>query len=220
LTRSPGRFAINPKEQYPIMNPTSSEQTGASKTKTFPSSERREAVKNEYFNGRVSPKPAANRWHNLIASNFPIAVASRIHGNKCEIYTGGMRVRIGNDSLCYPDVVVVSGEPKFTNENFDVLQNPTVVVEVFSNLTNSSVRTQKLEGYLAISSVKECLLVNEDEMRIEHYTRQNAKQWIYRIYNEREDVISLDGVNCKLSLSEVYAQVKLRPSELTSGAVN
>jgi hypothetical protein len=35
-------------------------------------------------------------------------------------------------------------------------------------------------------------------MRIEHYARQNAKQWIYRIYNERDDVISLESINCKL----------------------
>ena len=53
-----------------------------------------------------------------------------------------------------------------------------------------------------------------------HYAWQNAKQWIYRIYNEREDVISLDSINCKLSLSEIYAQVNLRESELNFKAAN
>ena len=57
-------------------------------------------------------------------------------------------------------------------------------------------------------------------MRVEHYAKQNAKQWVYRIYNEREDVISLDSLNCKLSLGELYAQVKLRQTEITSKAVN
>ena len=78
----------------------------------------------------------------------------------------------------------------------------------------------KLEGFLAVPKIKECLLVNEDEMRVEHYARQNAKQWIYRIYNEREDVITLESINCKLSLAEVYAQIKLKESELSSKAVN
>ena len=73
---------------------------------------------------------------------------------------------------------------------------------------------------LAIPKIKDCLLVNENEMRVEHYARQNAKQWIYRIYNEREDVITLESINCKLSLAEVYAQVKLKESELSSKAVN
>ena len=79
-------------------------------------------------------------------------------------------------------------------------------------------RSQKLEGFLAIPKIKECLLVNESEMRIEHYARQNAKQWIYRIYDEREDVITLESINCKLSLTEVYAQVKLKDAGLTSKA--
>ena len=57
-------------------------------------------------------------------------------------------------------------------------------------------------------------------MRVEHYAWQNAKQWIYRIYNEREDVIALDSINCKLSLSEIYAQVNLRESELNFKAAN
>ena len=57
-------------------------------------------------------------------------------------------------------------------------------------------------------------------MRIEHYARQNPKQWVYRIYNERDDVISLDSIQCKVSLSDIYAQIKFRESELSSRAVN
>ena len=183
-------------------------------------SERHSATKNEYMNGRVLARSGSNRWHNLIVSNAAIAIGSRMHGHKCEIYVGNMRVKLPNSYICYPDVVVVNGEPKFTDSNVDVLENPTIVVEIFSNVTNSSDKTQKLENFLAMDSIKECLLVKEDEMRIEHYSKQNAKQWIYRIYNEREDVVALDSVNCKLSLAEVYAQVKFRQAEFSSKAVN
>jgi hypothetical protein len=57
-------------------------------------------------------------------------------------------------------------------------------------------------------------------MRIEHYAKQSPKQWMYRIYDERDDVISLDSINCKISLVEIYAQIKLGESELSSRAVN
>jgi hypothetical protein len=57
-------------------------------------------------------------------------------------------------------------------------------------------------------------------MRIEHYAKQNPKQWVYRIYDERDDVITLDSIGCKISLVEVYTQVKLGESELSSKAVN
>ncbi len=182
--------------------------------------DRREIGKTEMLDGKIIPKPAANRWHNMITTNFAIAIGSRIHRSTCELYANDMLVRIGKNSICYPDVVVVNGGPAFGDDNGELLLNPTVIVEIFSGVSKSTDRTQKLEGFLAIPKIKECLLVNENEMRIEHYARQNAKQWIYRIYNEREDVISLDSINCKLSLAEVYAQVKLKESELSSKAVN
>ena len=71
-----------------------------------------------------------------------------------------------------------------------------------------------------MDSIRECLLVKEDEMRVEHYARQNAKQWIYRIYNERDDVISLDSINCKVSLAEIYTHIKFKQAEMSSKAVN
>ncbi len=197
--------------------------SGASKYKTpddYLMSERQSGTKNEYLNGRVIPRSGSNRWHNLIVSNVAIAVGSRIHGAKSDIYVGNMRVKLKSNYVCYPDVVVVGGEPAFADQAYDLLLNPTVVVEIVSNGTNSSYKTQKLENFLAMDSIKECLLIKEDEMRIEHYAKQNAKQWIYKIYNERDDVVSLESINCKVSLSEIYAQIKFSQAQLSSTAVN
>lgn len=202
------------------MNPTLIDPSASKSTKNYSSQERRGVVKNEYLDGSIVAKPAANRWHNLISTNFAVAIGSRVHRSTCEVYANDMQVKIGKNSVCFPDVIVVNGEPAFADDNAEVLLNPTVVVEIFSGHSKSTDRTQKLEGFLAIPKIKECLLVNENEMRVEHYARQNAKQWIYRIYNERDDVITLESINCKLSLAEVYAQIKLKESELSSKAVN
>lgn len=182
--------------------------------------ERTSATKNEFLNGRMLARSGSNRWHNLIVANTAIAVGSKMHGHKCEIYISNMRVKLANNYICYPDIVIVNGEPKFSDNNYDLLQNPTVAVEIFSNQTNSSDKTKKLENFLEMESIRECLLLKEDEMRVEHYARQNAKQWIYRIYNERDDVISLDSINCKVSVAEIYAQIKFKQAEFTSKAVN
>ncbi len=182
--------------------------------------ERTSATKNEYLNGKMLARSGSNRWHNLIVANTAIAVGSKMHGHKCEIYISNMRVKLASNFICYPDIVIVNGEPKFSDNNYDMLLNPTVVVEIFSSQTNSSDKTKKLENFLEMESIRECLLLKEDEMRVEHYARQNAKQWIYRIYNERDDVVSLDSVNCKISVAEIYAQIKFKQAEFTSKAVN
>lgn len=202
------------------MNHISSDANVNKQGRSTQPNDRREAVKHELIDGKSVAKPPANRWHNIISTNFTVAIGSRIQRTACELYAGDMPVKIGRNSVCFPDVAVVSGEPIFDNARAELLLNPTVLVEIFSGHAKTTDRTQKLEGFLALPQLKECLLVNETEMRVEHYARQNAKQWIYRIYNERDDVITLESIHCKLSLAEVYAQVKFAESELSSKAVN
>jgi Uma2 family endonuclease len=202
------------------MNTPTLERADAKNAISFSQPGRRDALRNEIIDGRLAPKPAANRAHNLIATNLAIAVGSRTNRSSVEIYVGGMQVELGGGSILLPDVVVVAGEPVFSDGSSELLQNPAVLIEITSTTSKGGGRAVKLENFLAIPNVRECLLVSEDEMRIEHYARQNAKQWIYRIYNERDDVISMDSINCKLSLAEAYAQVKVRESELSSKAVN
>ena len=198
--------------------------SGSPKYKTpddYLMSERQSATRNEYLNGKVIPRSGSNRWHNLIVSNVAIAIGSRIRGPKNDIYIGNMRVKLKTNYICYPDITIVGGEPAFGDQSLDLLLNPTVVVEIISNGTSSTDKTQRLENFLAMDSIKECVFVKEDEMRLEHYAKQNAKQWIYRIYNERDDVVSLDSINCKVSLSEIYAQIKFGQTQLSSStAVN
>ena len=182
--------------------------------------ERNGGTRHDYVDGRAVARTASNRWHNILAANTAIALGSRMHGHKCEIYISNMRVMLKNNYICYPDVVVVNGEPTFADQYSDLLLNPTVVVEIFSNQTNSSDKTNKLESYLAMDSIKEFVLLKEEEMRVEQYSRQNAKQWMYRIYNERDDVVTFESINCKVSVAEIYAQVKTRQAELSSKAVN
>jgi Uma2 family endonuclease len=199
------------------MNEKGLNQSENKPSESFVASERRNSAKSD---GRLMGEYGSNRWHNLISTNTAIAVGSRLHNHKCDIYVNAMCVKLKNNSYSYPDVAIVNGEPSFLDQNMDVLLNPTVIVEIFSGKTNSSDKNDQLESYLAMESIRECLLVKEDEMRVEHYAKQNPKQWIYRIYNERDDVISLESVNCKVSLQEIYASIKFRQAEYSSKAVN
>jgi len=204
------------------MNQSPLEQSAVSKNqKNFQPQDRRDIGKNELIDGRVTARPASDRWTNVITSNFVIALGNRIQRGTHEIYGGDMQVEVAKTSVCYPNVVVVNGEPHFANGRGEVLQNPTLLVEIISmSSSRSTERMRKLEGFLAIPSIKEVLLVNLNEMRIEHYAKQNPKQWVYRIYDERDDVLSLDSIGCKISIVEIYTQVKLGESELSSKAVN
>jgi len=196
----------------PVLDPSYQKQT-----RPQPSG-RRDLGKSEFLDGSLVAKPASNRWNNLIRTNLVTAIGSRVHRGSCEVYAGDMQVQIGRNSICYPDVVVVSGEPTFNDDGCEVLQNPTVLIEISSNSSRSARYAQRVEGFLAVPKIREFLLVNETEMRVEHYICQNAKTWMYRIYDEREEMIGLESINCKLSLAEVYSQVQLKGQVLARAA--
>ena len=132
------------------MNQTVLHRSTPKETKNYRTSSSRDTAKNEFFEGRLISKPAANRWHNLVVTNLAIAIGSRIHRSTCELYTSDMQVQIGKDSVCFPDVLVVNGEPTFADSRSEVLLNPTVLIKIFSPLSQAQDRTQELEGFLAI----------------------------------------------------------------------
>ena len=164
--------------------------------------------KHEFSNGKMSETHGVSRRHGLISSNLTIAVGSRLRGHKCEIYAGGMRVRMSDRKSSYPDVLAVKDEPRFDKDQMDLLLNPTLIVEIFTPETLCFDKTEKLDYYLAMPSVRDMVLVKEDGMRVEHYANQGTNQWVYKIYNRREDTVILESINCRASLAEIYAQVK------------
>jgi Uma2 family endonuclease len=170
--------------------------------------EKNDATKHEYHNGKILSKSGSGRRHNLICSNMTIAIGSRVVGQTCEVYVNDMRVKLNSNTFSYPDLAVVASVPKFDAKANDVLLNPAVIVEVVSQNSSMRDRTEKLENYLAMESVRDCFLVKEDTMRVDHYAKQNPKQWIYKIYDSRDDIISLDSIKCKISMAEIYAQIK------------
>ena len=197
-----------------------SQQFKKSSMDDYLAAERKTGARSEFFNGKVIGRSGSNRWHNLIVSNLAIGIGSRLHGHKCEMYISNIRVKLESNFICYPDIAIVNGEPSFADASQDVLLNPTLLIEIVSNEMHSATKTTKLERFLAMESIRECLLIKEDEMRIEHYAKQNAKQWIYKIYNERDDVVSLESIGTKISLQEVYSNIKFSHAGLSSRAVN
>jgi Uma2 family endonuclease len=170
--------------------------------------ERNNLNKNEFYNGKIIASKSSSRRHSLIGSNITIALGSRLRRHKCEIYNSNMHVKLSENNFSYPDVIIVKGDPTFCGKEFDVLTNPTVIIEILSEKTMFKDKTEKLEQYLQMDSVQEYLLVDEAKMRVEHYLKQNKKHFMYRIYTEQDEMVSFDSIDCKTVLSELYAKIE------------
>lgn len=175
--------------------------------------EREADEKHEFIDGEIIAMAGASRRHNLLGVNISSELRFALKGKSCEVYANDMRVRMRKSRYSYPDVAVVCGEPEFADEEFDVLLNPTVVVEVLSKSTRFRDKTEKLAAYQKMDALRECLLVEQIEPRIEHFIKQTPNQWLLRIYENLNETIFLESVDCQIKLSDIYAQIEFEEAE-------
>ncbi|MGB0386376.1 MAG: Uma2 family endonuclease [Ardenticatenaceae bacterium] len=175
----------------------------------------RDAVhKSEYWDGQMLAMAGASRSHNQIVSNLVVELGIQLKTRSCSVYANDMRVRVPEAmTYTYPDVVVTCGEESFADENFDVLLNPIVIIEVLSKSTEAYDRGRKFQHYQQIPSLAAYLLVSQERYHVEMYVKQTEKLWLYSSASDPEEVITLASINCKLSLQEIYAKVKIVPEE-------
>src|SRR5262249_28879993 len=100
--------------------------------------ERKNEFRSEFIDGEIVAMTGASRRHNLIVTNLTREISNQLKGKPCELYSNDMRVKVPSARIyTYPDIVVVCGEPKFEDNQFDTLLNPTLIIEVLSDSTES-----------------------------------------------------------------------------------
>ena len=170
--------------------------------------EREAEDKHEFIDGEIVAMAGASREHNLIGTNTTIILGVQLRGKGCEIYANDMRVRMKKGRYGYPDIVVVCEKPNFADDEFDVLLNPLIVVQVLSKTTRFRDKTEKLKTYQKMESIRDVLLIEQTEPRIEHYIKQTPNQWLLRIYEYLGETIVLESLGCELPVAEIYAQIE------------
>ena len=175
-----------------------------------------DTVRSEYVKGEIIAMSGASRAHNLITGNISGELRAQLRGSECETYANEMRVSSPlTSSYFYPDVVVVCEEPRFEDDVFDTLLNPIILVEVLSPSTEVYDRREKFAHYRQLPSLQEYLLVAQDQVRVEHYRRQEkqgtapitGKDWIFTDFQELEEILPLTSIQCELPLREIYERV-------------
>ena len=174
--------------------------------------ERKAEFKSEYLSGEIIAMSGASRAHSLIVTNISGELYIQLKEGTCEVHTHDMRVRTHPEtSYFYPDIVVVCDEPVFEDNVFDTLLNPAVLIEVLSPSTERYDRGEKFDYYQQLTSLREYVLVSQDEVRVELHRRQGTV-WQPTEFRSLNDLLSLDAINCELALSDIYRRVELGES--------
>jgi Uma2 family endonuclease len=170
--------------------------------------ERKADFKSEYHNGFISAMAGTTREHSLIAMNLGGEIWSQFKKRPCEAHVNDLRVRVSPTGLyTYPDVVAVCGEAEFEDDELDTLLNPTMIAEVLSSSTESYDRGDKFAQYRRLPSLREYVLVAQDKVLVERYTRQ-GDEWPLTEHHGLDDTLLLASIQCEVSLREIYAKVR------------
>lgn len=167
--------------------------------------ERQAEFKSEYIDGDVVAMTGASRQHNLISLNIAASLHSQLRSRPCEIYMGDMRVAVDEAKFyTYPDIVVACEDPQFLDGELDTLLNPTLLIEVLSPSTASYDRGEKFSRYRQLSSLQEYLIVAQSTPALEHYRKQNEREWILIDITDCEALVELPSIQCQLAMRDIY----------------
>lgn len=164
------------------------------------------AFKSEFYNGEMFAMAGALPPHNFIKDNCIFEMKLRLKGSPCRTASSDQRVRVHRTGLyTYPDIVIVCGEPELDPLDQSTIVNPRVLIEVLSESTEHYDRTIKFDHYKQIDSLREYLLVSQDEPRVERYARGDDGRWTHDAYVGLEATFSLESVPAKdIPLADVY----------------
>jgi len=162
--------------------------------------------KHEYIDGELRPISGASRLHNLLAGLVVTLLNNALAGRKFEVYPSEMRVRIPDGPYYYPDGVVAPSPPRMEDAQQDTLLNPLVVVEVLSPSTEAIDRGEKLDNYRLIPSLTDYLIVAQDRMRVEHYSRISDDEWRLVSRDCAADSVALMSLGVEFKLGDLYRE--------------
>jgi Uma2 family endonuclease len=112
----------------------------------------------------------------------------------------------------YPDVTVVCGEQQAFDEHDDILMNPVAIFEVLSPSTEKYDRGLKSRLYRSIDSLRDYVLVDQEQVRVEQYTRQADGTWTLRDYQSPDEELKIDSIGVAIPLQRIYRRVGIPPA--------
>jgi Uma2 family endonuclease len=166
--------------------------------------------KSEYRDGRVVAMSGASPAHSKITINLVREISNQLMNGRCAAFSSDTRIKVAAAHFyTYPDLSVACEEPQFDPRDACALLNPTQIVEVLSPGAEAYDRGQKFEYYKKLASLREYILVAQDRIHVERFSRLPNEVWSVVQYTSYEDWVLLPAIDCSVSVEGIYHKVKI-----------
>ena len=176
--------------------------------------ERAASYRNEYFRGQMFAMAGGSARHSRIKTNVLSYLNNRLKGQPCSTYDSDLRVKCPTGLYTYPDASVLCGELEFDDEHKDTVLNPTLLIEVLSKSTEAYDRGKKFDHYRTIPSLREYVLVSQDEPMVQRFVRNDDDTWTLSAVSSLDQAALLSSIGIDLPLADVYERVDFTPEDV------
>lgn len=163
--------------------------------------------KHEWCDGVVYAMSRGTPEHGRLTMRIARAIGNAV-GRECEVYSSDTMLYVEASKLAtYADASVVWGalETKTVKKNGkslgEAVTNPVVVIEVLSESTERYDRDGKFQAYKQLTSLREYVLVSQDERQIEVHRRGDDGSWSCEL-GTRGGQVTIHG--SAISVESVY----------------
>ena len=158
--------------------------------------------RHEFLGGETFAMVGARRVHGLVCLNLAASLKASLRGTPCAVFIETMKLRVADDALFYPDVMVTCDPQDLRTES--TFTAPTLLAEVLSPSTEGYDRGPKFAQYRRLPSLREFLLISPDTREVLLFRRASADD-LFTLHDfTGRDALECASIGCTVPLAELF----------------
>lgn len=163
--------------------------------------------KSQFFRNTVTAvQPYTSKNHNQLLIKMIRIFDKDVVNYKGEMFVNSRPVWIPVYELnTYPDIFIVEESNMILRKGYQLAETtPSVIIEVLSDSTEDFDRGEKWHCYKTIPSLKQYVLISQDQVLVETFENQDGK-WVYNDFKGEDALVTIAGF--EITLSKLYQNV-------------
>lgn len=157
----------------------------------------------EFSQGQIYLMAGGSPRHDYLESRMAALLSRQLADGPCYTMTSNRRLATADDLYTYADGSVFCGEMAFGPHQTAL--NPVAVVEVLSESTRAYDRSDKLERYRSVPSLRHVVLIEQDAVDVEVWSRTETG-WERTVHVAGGDpTIRLPSIGAEIDVRELYS---------------
>ncbi|MCL2378419.1 MAG: Uma2 family endonuclease [Defluviitaleaceae bacterium] len=158
-----------------------------------------EGTRVELIDGDIYMFASPTRRHQAVLGEMFGQLYNHLRGKRCKVYAGPIDVRLENDAVVVPDIIVVCDPTKLTKAGVEGA--PDLIIEILSPSTSRHDKLTKFNLYRR-AGVAEYWIVDPADNTLDAHRLTTSE---YNVYGETDTVVVNALHDFEMDLSAVFA---------------